>query len=227
MKKVIVSWGAITIGIVAIACIIGQYSENTNPVIYRTLWLVYLNSFFWFGSLYFGKSQIANATKPFAYMILQIYTFASAVVLAVFGACGDASNPTIFHIHLAFQVVLAVVVVLLSIIPFIASDGAKYGTEISADAYVSPQVLVKHLYMLEKQSSNGDVLTRVKALREYVSYSFINTNKVRTNAAYGRLVDAIFSFSEDFQNMDKDAKIVRLNELKTEAEICVSVIVRG
>lgn len=227
MKITLVCWSAITVGIASIAFVVAQNIENATPLVYRTLWLIFLNSVFWFGSFIFDKSSIATATKPFIFIVLLTYAFVSALMLVVFGFCGDASNQTFFCIHLIIQIALAIIVTLFSVVPSVVSSGVFYGTEISADAYESPQTLADTLYVLEKQSQDDGISSKIKLLRESISYSFQDTNRVRANASYGKLAHAINKLAKDFSSMEENEKKSQLNSLKTETETCAKTIVRG
>ena len=209
---IFLSWLVSALIIVGIAFVIAP-NTYVDGFWYRVAWTEFLNILFWIGnSGWFieNKTNSGMAITPAVSFLTSIYCILSLVLMLVF--YDEESIYGLNKWHETIQIVLFGFYVLLIIRMHLATHFADKDLVLSKDASVSPSDLAKRIQFFEK-SCSADIAKGLKILREKITYSLQDNNRIRTNETYKKLVKNLISKIEN-----KHISTKEINEFITVVE---------
>ena len=150
----------------------------------RIAWTEILNMLFWVGSYGWfieNKNNTDMAITPAISFLTSVYCVLSFIFMLAFYK--DESVNGFNKWHETIQIVLCAFYVLLIIRIKLAGHFADKDLVLSKDAYVSPLDLAQKIKCFE-QDSQKELAKELKKLREKITYSLQNNNRIRTNEQY-------------------------------------------
>lgn len=208
------SWLVAALAIVGIAFVISPAGADTG-FWGRVAWIEFLNLLFWFGNINWFSETTENtdmAITPAVNVIISTYCVLS--FLLVIGFYSSEAEFGLSKAHLVIQIVMLAVCALLYLRLQMAAHFADKDLIISADAAVSPLELANEIKNVEDDFSVS-VKKDLKTLREKITYSIQNTNKVRTTYEYRKFAADVMDHinRSDFTSSNIKALLKDINTI--------------
>lgn len=202
---VFLSWLVSALTIIGIALVISPDSY-VDGFWYRVAWTEFLNVLFWLGnSGWFieNKNNSGMAVTPAINFFTSLYCIISFVLMLAFYE--EESLYGMNKAHEIIQIIMFGVYALMMIRLQLAVHFADKDLLVSEKASISPLDLGQKIKKFENNCPK-DVAKELKRLREKITYSLQNNNRIRTNEKYEKFVKNITNKIENNHISMKDIK---------------------